>query len=127
MSKEIVHTKRAPEAVGPYSQAIKESGIVFCSGQVALDPASGELLEGSVADQTRRAMDNLKAVLEAAGSDFDKVLKVTAYLTDMNDFVEFNGVYAEYFTDAPPARATVGVAALPKGARVEVECVAIAS
>lgn len=126
MAKEIVHTSKAPEAVGPYSQAVKENGLVFCSGQVPLDPASGELLEGSVADQTRRAMDNLKAVLEAAGSSFDKVVKVTAYLVDMNDFVEFNGVYGEYFTDAPPARATVGVAALPKGARVEVECVAIA-
>ena len=126
MAKEIVYTKQAPEAVGPYSQAVTENGLVFCSGQVPLDPTSGELLEGSIADETRRAMDNLKAVLEAAGSSFDKVVKVTAYLVDMNDFVEFNGVYGEYFTDAPPARATVGVAALPKGARVEVECVAIA-
>jgi 2-iminobutanoate/2-iminopropanoate deaminase len=126
MSKEIVHTKQAPEAVGPYSQAVKESGLVFCSGQVPLDPASGELLEGSIADQTRRVMDNLKAVLEEAGTSFDNVVKVTAYLMDMNDFVEFNGVYAEYFTGAPPARVTVGVAGLPKGARLEVECIASA-
>ena len=126
MAKEIVHTKQAPEAVGPYSQAVKDGGLVFCSGQVPLDPATGELLKGSIAEETKRAMDNLKAVLEAAGSGFGKVVKVTAYLTDMNDFVEFNDVYAEYFTDAPPARATVEVAALPKGARVEVECIAIA-
>ena len=124
MAKEVVFTERAPEAVGPYSQAIKQDGLVFCSGQVALDPSSGDLLEGSVSDQTRRAMENLKAVLEAAGSSFDRVVKVTAYLVDMNDFVEFNGVYGEYFPGDPSARATVGVAALPKGARVEVECIA---
>jgi 2-iminobutanoate/2-iminopropanoate deaminase len=124
MAKEVVHTERAPEAVGPYSQAITHGGLVFCSGQVALDASTGELVGESVADQTRRAMDNLQAVLEAAGSSFDNVVKVTAYLIDMNDFVEFNGVYGEYFTGEPPARATVGVAGLPKGARVEVECVA---
>lgn len=124
MAKEVVHTQQAPEAVGPYSQAIKENGMVFCSGQVPLDPATGELVEGSVAEQTRRAMDNLKAVLEAAGSTFERVVKVTAFLVDMNDFVEFNDVYGGYFTSDPPARATVGVAALPKGARVEVECIA---
>jgi 2-iminobutanoate/2-iminopropanoate deaminase len=124
MTKEVVHTERAPEAVGPYSQAIKHGGLVFCSGQVALDASTGELVGDSVADQTRKAMDNLKAVLEAAGTSFDNVVKVTAYLIDMNDFVEFNGVYGEYFTGEPPARATVGVAGLPKGARVEVECVA---
>lgn len=126
MVKEIVYTKQAPEAVGPYSQAVKEGGWVFCSGQVPLDPATGELVEGSVAVQTRRALDSLKAVLEEAGSDLDRVVKVTAYLVDMNDFAEFNGVYSEYFTSDPPARATVGVAALPKGARVEVECIATA-
>ena len=124
MSKEVIFTKNAPEAVGPYSQAIKEDGFIFCSGQVALDQASGELVGGSVAEQTRRAMDNLEAVLQEAGATFDDVVKVTAYLTDINDFAEFNEVYAEYFSDKPPARATVGVAALPKGAQVEVECLA---
>ena len=125
MPKEVVFTKSAPEAVGPYSQAIKKDGFIFCSGQVALDAASGDLVRGSVGEQTRRAMDNLQFVLEEAGATFDDVVKVTAYLTDINDFVEFNDVYAEYFSDLPPARATVGVAALPKGAQVEVECVAI--
>jgi len=124
MDKEVVYTQQAPEAVGPYSQAIATGGFVFCSGQVPLDPGSGELIEGSVADQTNRAMENLKAVLQEAGSSFDQVVKVTAYLTDMDDFAEFNAVYAQYFSDAPPARATVGVASLPKGARVEVECIA---
>lgn len=126
MDKEVIFTRQAPEAVGPYSQAIKANGLVFCSGQVPLDPRTGELIEGSVAVQTNRAMDNLKAVLEEAGSSFDDVLKVTAYLIDMDDFAEFNGVYAQYFSDEPPARATVGVAGLPKGARVEVECIATA-
>ena len=125
MAKEVVHTDAAPEAVGPYSQAIKMNNLVFCSGQVALDAGSGELVGESVADQTTRAMDNLKAVLAEAGATFDDVVKVTAYLTDMNDFVEFNEVYAKYFTNEPPARATVGVAGLPQGARVEVECIAV--
>ena len=124
MAKQVVHTSKAPEAVGPYSQAVKEDGVVFCSGQVPLDPSTGELVTGSVAEQTARAMDNLGAVLQAAGSDFARVVKVTAYLVDMNDFAEFNDVYAGYFDADPPARATVGVAALPKGARVEVECIA---
>ena len=124
MTKEVVHTSEAPAAVGPYSQAIKDGGLVFCSGQVALDAASGELMGESVTDQTRRAMDNLTAVLRAAGTDLGAVVKVTAYLTDMNDFPEFNEVYGNYFANDPPARATVGVAGLPKGARVEVECIA---
>jgi 2-iminobutanoate/2-iminopropanoate deaminase len=119
-----ISTDDAPEAIGPYSQAVRSSNYVFCSGQVALDPATGELIEGSVSDQTKRAMDSLEAVLEAAGATFDSVVKVTAYLTDIGDFPEFNEVYGTYFSDSPPARATVGVASLPKGARVEVECIA---
>jgi 2-iminobutanoate/2-iminopropanoate deaminase len=119
-----VSTDRAPEAIGAYSQAVRSGSYVFCSGQVALDPSSGELVPGSVGEQTRRAMDNLKAVLEAAGANLDSVVKVTAYLTDMGDFPEFNEVYGSYFGSDPPARATVGVASLPKGAGVEVECIA---
>lgn len=125
MEKEVVFTRQAPEAVGPYSQAIKMNGFVFCSGQVALEPGSGELIDGSVAAQTNRAMENLQAVLAEAGATFEDVVKVTAYLTSMDDFSEFNAVYAQYFTNDPPARATVGVSGLPKGARVEVECIAV--
>ena len=125
MDKNVIFTTDAPEAIGPYSQALTAQGLVFCSGQVALDPASGELVGESVADQTRRAMENLGAMLRAAGSDFDRVVKVTAYLTDMADFPEFNEVYGEFFSGKPPARATVGVASLPKGARVEVDCIAL--
>ena len=124
MNKKAIYTQQAPEAVGPYSQAIKSGKLVFCSGQVGMDPSSGELVQGSVADQTNRAMENLRAVLEEAGVGFEQVLKVTAYLTDMNDFAEFNEAYGKYFTSDPPARATVAVAGLPKGAQVEVECVA---
>lgn len=124
MSKMVVHTSNAPEAVGPYSQAIASQNLVFCSGQVGLDPDTGELVPGTVADETRRALDNLSTVLDAAGTSIVHVLKVTAYLTNMNDFGEFNDAYAEYFGEDPPARATVGIAALPVGARVEVECIA---
>lgn len=124
MDKKVVSTDRAPEAIGPYSQAVASGDLVFCSGQVPLDPVSGELIEGDVKTQTRRCLENLGAVLEAAGTSFDKVVKVTAYLVDMGDFPEFNEVYGEFFAADPPARATVGVAGLPKGARVEVECIA---
>lgn len=124
MTKQVVSTTDAPQAIGPYSQAIADGGLVFCSGQVAMEPSSGELIEGDVGAQTRRAMENLGAVLSAAGTSFAKVIKVTAFLTDMNDFPAFNEVYGEFFDDSPPARATVGVAALPKGALVEVECIA---
>lgn len=124
MTKSVVHTSGAPEAVGPYSQAIVSDDLVFCSGQVALDPGSGELTGATVSEQTKRAMDNLRAVLQEAGCGFDDVIKVTAFLIDMNDFVAFNEVYAGYFSNEPPARATVGVVGLPKGASVEVECVA---
>lgn len=122
--KKVVSTPDAPAAVGPYSQGAAANGLVFCSGQVPLDPATGELVGGTIADRTRRCMENLAAVLEAAGSSFDNVVKVTAFLTDMGDFPEFNEAYGEFFGDEPPARATVGVAALPLGADVEVECVA---
>ncbi len=124
MAKEIIATGLGPEAIGPYSQATVFGNMVFCSGQIPLDPASGELVSGSVADEATRCMQNLGAVLEAAGSSFQSVIKTTAYLTDMDDFPEFNAAYGTFFSDDPPARATVGVAALPKGARVEVECVA---
>ncbi|MPZ15554.1 MAG: reactive intermediate/imine deaminase [Chloroflexi bacterium] len=125
MAKMVIHTPLAPDAVGPYSQAVSANGLVFCSGQVALDPDGGELVGGSVADETRQALKNLVAVLDRAGSSPTNVVKVTAYLTDMGDFAEFNDAYAEFFSSEPPARATVGVAALPKGARVEVECIAL--
>ncbi len=124
MTREIVSTQDAPMAIGPYSQAVMESGFVFVSGQVPLDPASGELVVGTIGDQTRRVMENVGAVLTAAGASFENVVKVTAYLTDMGDFPEFNDAYAGFFGEEPPARATFAVAALPKGANVEVECVA---
>jgi 2-iminobutanoate/2-iminopropanoate deaminase len=124
--REVVTSSEAPEAIGPYSQAVRADGLIYCSGQVPLDPSSGELVSGGVGDQTRRCLTSLRAVLEAGGSSLENVVKVTAYLTDMNDFPQFNEVYSEFFTNDPPARATVGVAALPKGARVEVDCIALA-
>lgn len=124
MSKQVISTKDAPEAIGPYNQAIAAGGFVFCSGQIPLDPATGELVSGTITEETRRSLDNLTAVLQAAGSDWDRVVKITAYVTDMADFAEFNEAYGAYVGDQPPARATVGVASLPKGARVEVECIA---
>ena len=124
MAKMVVQTSQAPEAVGAYSQAISANGLVFCSGQVAIDPETGELVQGSVADQTRRSLENLSIVLEAADTALPHVLKVTAYLADMNDFPEFNEAYARFFSNDPPARATIGVSGLPKGALVEIECVA---
>ena len=125
MDKKVISTAEAPEAIGPYSQAIQAGDVLYCSGQVALDPSSGELVGASVSEQTKRCLENLKAVVEEGGSGFDRVVKVTAYLTDIKDFPEFNEVYGQYFSQDPPARATVGVAALPKGARVEVDCVAL--
>ncbi|MGH2788102.1 MAG: RidA family protein [Actinomycetota bacterium] len=124
MGKSVISTGEAPEAIGPYSQAISSDTLVFCSGQIGLDPSSGELASDDVAGQTRRAMRNLDAVLAGAGASLSNVVKVTAYLVDMDDFAAFNDAYGDFFPDDPPARATVGVAALPKGARVEVECVA---
>jgi 2-iminobutanoate/2-iminopropanoate deaminase len=125
VARKVIATSDAPEAVGPYSQAIAADGVLFCSGQIALDPATGELLTSTIEEETRRCLDNLTAVLEAGGADWSKVVHVRAYLTDMNDYVAFNETYAAYVGAEPPARAAIGVAALPKGARVEVECVAL--
>ena len=122
---ETIATDGAPKAIGPYSQAIAAGDLVFCAGQVALEPASGASVTGDVRAQTERALDNLSAVLVAAGSDLSHVVKTTVYLTDFNDFAAMNEVYAKRFGDHRPARATVGVSALPKGLRVEIECVAI--
>ena len=125
MQRTPVSTSSAPAAIGPYSQAIATDGYVFASGQVALDPATGELVNGDVRDQTRRAMDNLSAVLAAAGSAPALVVKTTVFLTSMADFAAMNEVYATYFPDTPPARSTVAVAELPRGARVEIEAIAL--
>lgn len=124
---ERVHTDEAPQAVGPYSQAMRHDGLVWASGQVALDPATGELVGGDdTAAQARQALTNLRAVLKAAGSGLERVLKAQVWLVDMGDFAAVNEVYAEFFGDHRPARACVAVRALPKGARVEIDAVALA-
>ena len=122
-----VATSSAPAAIGPYSQALVAGGLVHCSGQIALDPQTGNLIQGDVAAQTERVLENLKAVLAAAGSDLSRAVKCTVYLQRIEDFAAMNAVYARYFPgDTPPARATVAVAALPKGALVEIDCTALA-
>jgi 2-iminobutanoate/2-iminopropanoate deaminase len=125
MGRERVMTTAAPAAIGPYSQAIASGALVFASGQIALDPSSGQLVEGDVQAQTRRALDNLSAVLEAASSSLGQVVKTTVFLTTMDDFAAMNAVYGEYFTADPPARSTIAVAALPRNARVEIEAIAV--
>ena len=124
MEKTRIHTDSAPAAIGPYSQAIAAGDLLFCSGQIALDPVSGDLVGATAAEQAVRAMDNLRAVVEAGGSGMDRVLRTTIYLTTMEDFAPVNEVYARYFEGVPPARATVAVAGLPKGALVEIDCIA---
>jgi 2-iminobutanoate/2-iminopropanoate deaminase len=127
MGKTVVSTERAPRAIGPYVQATRAGDFVFCSGQIALDPATGELTPGGIEPETRRVLDNLTAVLEAAGVRLSDVVRTTIFLADMNDFAVVNRIYGERFADphgAYPARATVQVAALPKGARVEIDAVA---
>ena len=126
MSREVVHTQAAPKAIGPYSQAVRSNGMIYLSGQLGLDPATGQLVSGGVEEQTRRALANLLAVLEAAGSGLDRVVKTTVFLTDMGKFAEMNAIYGEYFSEQPPARSAVQVSALPKGAAVEIECIALA-
>lgn len=120
---ETVKTNKAPAALGPYSQAVKSGNLVFCSGQIALKP-DGSLVEGGVHAQVEQIMENLRAVLEAAGSGLDRAFKTTVYLTDINDFAVVNEVYGRYFTAHKPARATVEVSRLPKGVKVEIDCVA---
>jgi 2-iminobutanoate/2-iminopropanoate deaminase len=127
MQRERVSTTSAPGAIGPYSQAIVVGDFVFASGQVALDPATGQLIDGDIQAQTRRALENLSAVLQAAGSSFAEAVKTTVFLTTMSNFGPMNEVYAEYFTGDPPARSTVAVAELPRNALVEIEAVALRS
>jgi 2-iminobutanoate/2-iminopropanoate deaminase len=122
--KDVILTARGPKPIGPYSQAIKSNGLLFVSGQIALDPKSGEFVGVDVRQQTERVFENLKAILEAAGTSFHHVVKTTVFLKDMNDFAAMNEVYARYFNAAPPARSTVQAARLPKDALVEIEVIA---
>ena len=124
--KERVQTDGAPKAIGPYSQAIKVNGLVFCSGQVALDPATGQVIAGGIREQTERVMQNLKAVLEAAGSSLDQAVKTTVFLADLADFDEMNKVYGGFFNEPPPARSTIQASRLPKDVRIEVDVIALA-
>ena len=126
LKKEIVSTNKAPTAIGPYSQAVRAGGFVFLSGQIPLDPSTGELVQGDIEVQTRRVMLNLGEVLSAAGTSFEKVVRSTIYLIDLADFSKVNAVYGSFFPHDPPGRATVQVAGLPKGARVEIDVIAIA-
>jgi 2-iminobutanoate/2-iminopropanoate deaminase len=122
--KHAISSPGAPKAIGPYSPAVRAGQLLFVSGQVALDPATGNLVPGGIADQTRRALDNIGELLLAAGRSFGDVVRTTVYLADMNDFAEMNGVYGDYFAEPYPARATVQVARLPKDARVEIDVIA---
>jgi 2-iminobutanoate/2-iminopropanoate deaminase len=122
--KDIVLTDKGPKPIGPYSQAVKSNGLLFASGQVALDPRTNEFIGGDIRQQTERTMENIKAVVEAAGSNLHHVVKSTVFLKDMNDFAAMNEAYGKYFTAAPPARSTVQVARLPKDALVEIEVIA---
>jgi len=122
--KQIVTTAQAPKSIGPYSQAVTWNGLAFLSGQIPLDPATGRIVEGDIAVQTERVLENLKAVLEACGSSLAQVLKTTVYLKDMGEFPRMNEVYARYFPENPPARATLEVARLPRDVRVEIDAIA---
>jgi 2-iminobutanoate/2-iminopropanoate deaminase len=124
--KEIISTEKGPKALGPYSQAVRANGFIYISGQGAIDPATGALVAGGIAEQTARALDNLKAIVEAAGSSLDHAVKVTVFLKDMNDFAAMNEVYARYFPKNKPARTTVEVARLPLDLRVEIDMIALA-
>ena len=125
MNKETVATENAPGAIGPYSQAVKAGGMVYCSGQIPIDPATGNFVSDVVGEQTEQVLKNLSEVLKAAGTTLDDVVKTTVFLADMNDFAEMNEVYARFFSENKPARATVQAARLPRDARVEIECIAV--
>ncbi len=125
MLRKVIQTDKAPKAIGPYSQAIGAEKMVFTAGQIAINPATGELIAGGVEEQTRQVLHNLRNVLEAAGSNLENVVKTTVFLQEMGDFPKMNAVYAEYFGENPPARSTVAVAALPKGGLVEIEAIAL--
>lgn len=120
-----LHTDNAPKAIGPYSQAIRANGFLFCSGQIPLDPATMQIVEGDIETQTRRVLNNIQAVLENAGTSLSRVVKTTVFMQDLGEFTRMNAVYAEFFTGTPPARSTVQVAALPRNAKIEIECVAL--
>jgi len=124
VEKRVIATKEAPAAIGPYSQAVQVGDWLFCSGQIAIDPQTGELVTGSIEEETRQVLENLGAVLKAAGMDYSDVVKATVYMTDMADYPRINKVYAEYFKKKPPARAAVAVADLPKGVHVEISVTA---
>lgn len=125
-TREVIATKEAPQAIGPYSQAIKAAGMVFVSGQIAIDPATGSVAGGGVAEQTERVLKNLAAILQAAGTGLEKVVKTTVYLKNMSEFAAMNEVYGKFWKSAPPARATVEVARLPKDVLVEIDVIALA-
>lgn len=122
--KKIISTERAPKAIGPYSQAVISNGWAFLSGQIPLDPSTNQIIEGGITAQTERVLENLKSVLEAAGTSLDRVVKTTVYLKDMGEFAAMNEVYGRYFASDPPARATVQAAKLPRDVSVEIECIA---
>ena len=123
--REIVSTDKAPGAIGPYSQAIKTGGLIFCSGQIPIDPITGEFVSNDIAEQTEQVLKNLTAVLEAGGTNLANVVKTTVFLADMSDFAAMNEVYGRYFSENKPARATVQAARLPRDAKVEIECIAV--
>jgi 2-iminobutanoate/2-iminopropanoate deaminase len=120
----VIHTDAAPQAIGPYSQGIRAGNLVYTAGQVPIDPATGQLIAGGIEDQTRRVLTNVKAILEAAGTSLDRVVKTTVFMADLGQFAAMNAVYAEFFPSDPPARSTFQVAALPRGALLEIEAIA---
>jgi 2-iminobutanoate/2-iminopropanoate deaminase len=126
MKKKIISTTDAPAAVGPYSQAVRVGSTIYCAGQIPLDPRSGQIVSKDISEQTRRVLDNITAVLKAEGLTFENIVKTTIFLTDLADFQTVNEIYASYFNQTPPARSTVQVPALPKGARIEIEAIAVA-